>query len=311
MKMEAGLPISAEVAFIAAHFYEFSKENIQKIALQPLEEILGSSELRLRFEDSLFELISSLGRDYAPLLRYVHCEYLSCQGIERYVDAIGVEQIDGYVWSSISNLLRHSVGDPPPYSSRFIQRLLEFRFREGFPFSGMISYLTSCCGGNIHEKEIVDVTSSGDAWNHCYQVANFGWKDYWSTKNVPDSWICFDFKEQSVSLSDYTLKSHNERDTFFIDWVIEGSNDKSAWTTLDRRTTRDLVGSSIVKTYRSPTFPNPFFRFIRMRQTGKTSDNGDLFVLTSIEFFGWLQVTDQFERLSNGHSAFAHDDGDE
>jgi hypothetical protein len=126
--------------------------------------------------------------------------------------------------------------------------------------------------------------------NKCWEVANYGWNDYWASNNVPKSWICFDFKEKCVSLQNYILKSHNSGSCFPIQWVIEGSNDGSTWKVLDNRNTRDLCGASRVKTYECSTSKSDeFFRFIRMKQTGKNSGNNDTLILTNIEFFGILK----------------------
>jgi hypothetical protein len=166
---------------------------------------------------------------------------------------------------------------------------LNFAYIEGSEWNGILNHFTEECGGNIHEKGIVNITSSSDARSKCWEVANYGWNDYWASKDVPNSWICFDFKEKSVSLQHYTLKSNNYR-YFCIEWVIEGSNDGNTWKVLDNRNARDLCGNSLVKTYECSTSKsNEFFRFIRMRQTGKDSDNNDNLALAKIEFFGVLK----------------------
>jgi hypothetical protein len=58
---------------------------------------------------------------------------------------------------------------------------------------------------------------------------------------VPNSWICFEFKNKSVSLHHYTLKSSGQGAHFFVQWEIEGSNDGSTWKSLDSRNTTRII----------------------------------------------------------------------
>jgi hypothetical protein len=150
--------------------------------------------------------------------------------------------------------------------------------------------LTKKCGGNVHEQGTVSITASGDAYNKCWQVANYGWNNYWYSNTAPNSWICFDFKDKCASLQHYTLKSGSRGAHYLVQWEIEGSNDGNTWKSLDSRNTRDLCGNFIAKTYEcSKSNLNEFFRFIRMKLTGKDSSNCDCLMLSNIEFFGTLK----------------------
>jgi hypothetical protein len=192
-------------------------------------------------------------------------------------------KVDQRLWNSICRRLCYGVSGQEP-NPRFVRG--SGAYIEGHPFEGIIHEMTKQCGGNVHEKGVVRIASSSDERNQPFQVANHGWDNYWHTRNEPNSWICFDFKERSVAVSQYTLKSHPSLGHWFISWVIEGSSDGSSWRTLDTRETQDLNGQSIVKTYRCSNGCTEFFRYIRMRHTGKTSHNADVLLLTNIEFFG-------------------------
>jgi hypothetical protein len=61
--------------------------------------------------------------------------------------------------------------------------------------------------GNVREKGIVNITSSGDGRNKCWQLANHGWTSYGGSTNNANSWACFDFKNSAVCVMSYTLKS--------------------------------------------------------------------------------------------------------
>jgi hypothetical protein len=171
-----------------------------------------------------------------------------------------------------------------------------FVYKPGEEFNGILSHLTKSCGGNVHEKGVVNITSSGDERNMCSQVADHGWNDYWYSHDAPASWICFDFKDKSLSLRHYTLKSGGNPYQPFVHWEIEGSNDGSptgTWKSLDSRNayvTKDFSGTFVVKSYScTHVNSNEFFRFIRMRQSGKNMYGKDYLMLCNIEFFGTIK----------------------
>jgi hypothetical protein len=72
--------------------------------------------------------------------------------------------------------------------------------------------------------------------------------------------------------------------------VVEGSKDGSTWELLDRQNTEELNGTGIVKTFScSSAKSSEFFRFVRLRQTGRNCRGLDCFSLEAVEFFGTLQ----------------------
>jgi hypothetical protein len=166
----------------------------------------------------------------------------------------------------------------------------EYKYLAGHEFEGIIHELTKECGGNVHLKGIVDITSSGDGRNKAYQIADHGWNSYWVSTNIPNSWICFDFKYRSVALTHYTLKSNGDDGWFLLAWVMEGSNDVTNWTTLDTRNTGDLKGIYVVKNFGCSSGCSEFFRYIRLRQTAKNSSGTDHLIFCNIEFFGSLKI---------------------
>jgi hypothetical protein len=293
-KEECNFDCEEEIKFIASNFYKFDSlhlETFKKFKVEILERILNSANLCLKNEDSLVEFISSLSEEFSTLYDYVEVRFLSPEGIDLFLSSVSLENINICCWESICDRLRCKILNRYLEGKRFIKsEIISFSNIEGSEWNGILDYFTKECGGNVHKKRIVNITSSGDGSNKCWQVANYGWNDSWYSSDAPNSWICFDFKENYVSLQHYTLKSHEGYLDFFIEWVIEGSNDGNTWKVLDNRNTRDLCGTSRVKTYECSTSKsNEFFRFIRMRQTGKNSNNEDHLFLTNIELFGLLK----------------------
>jgi hypothetical protein len=162
-----------------------------------------------------------------------------------------------------------------------------FPYVEGGELKGIINYLTEKCGRNVHEKGIVWISSSSG--DFCWKVVNHD-DNWWVSTSALNSWVSFDFKEKSVALQHYTLRSGG-MEPFFISWRIEGSNDGRVWKSIDNRNTRELCGVFITKTYEcSRAISGEFFRFIRMRQTDKDSMNFDYLALCNIEFFGRVRL---------------------
>ena len=112
------------------------------------------------------------------------------------------------------------------------------------PWSGLIAHLTELCGGNVHEKGIVEITSSSDGNEHCWDVVNYSSNHNWYTNNVLNSWIQFDFKDRSVSVTHYALKSREHDSYTPLQWILSGSMDGQRWTIIDIQNTEEIKGSS-------------------------------------------------------------------
>ena len=169
----------------------------------------------------------------------------------------------------------------------------EFSLCDDRPFWGIISHLSEECGGNVHVNGVVNITSSDGLSNdNCHHVADYGWNDCWTTYNEGNQWICFDFKDKTVNLTKYILKSGRSND--LRSWVIEGSNDGRTWDELDRRNT-DPKGHYITGTYDCSGWfrgwfgsrPSGSFRYLRLRLITNQRLT-DVLSLSAIEFFGTL-----------------------
>jgi hypothetical protein len=286
-KEESGCSIDEEIKFIASHFYELDTESLKEVKRETIESIISDECLCLRDEESLVKFIESLGEEYSFLYRYVECCFLSLEGIEEFLSQISENGMDERLWRSLCRRLRCELSNRRLTSPRFSGNQGKiFDYVEEHPFEGIIHAMSAECGGNVHKKSVVAITASGTTRGQAFRVANHGWDGYWESTDAPNSWICFDFREQGAALSHYTLKSHGSTGHWFLMWAIEGSNDGSNWTVLDERNTQHLNDMNIVKTYECSKNCSEFFRFIRMRQTGRNSSNTDFLILTNIEFFG-------------------------
>jgi hypothetical protein len=176
------------------------------------------------------------------------------------------------LWRAIAKRLSKTLNDYQVVSSRY--RNL-FQPRDNFPLDGIVAELTRICGGNVHERGVVDVSASAVWSNYSPQNAvDLGQKICFHSPNQPNQWLCYDFKN-----------------SFLCSWVVEGSDDGSRWTVLDERTNNTEADS------RNPiiTFPvtrHRKCRFIRLRQTGKNANHSHFLALFGFELFGRVNGSD-------------------
>ena len=153
------------------------------------------------------------------------------------------------------------------------------------PLNGIIAQLTQECGGNVHQKGVVEVTaSSGSAEN----AVELGIGSVVHSNNEPNSWLLYDFKGRCVSPISYSIRSHCGPG-FPKSWVLEVSNDGKKWEVVDRRDNNfDLKAEYVTRNFVISDPPCGSFRFVRLLQKGKNHDGHYALNLTSFEIFGAL-----------------------
>jgi hypothetical protein len=284
IKEEFGCSIEEELEFVATHFYEVDVEQLKELKQETIEAIVSHERLCLSSEESLLDFISGLGDECLNLYGYVECCFLSLEGIELFLERIDRRELDQRSWNSICRRLRCELRDRNRSSSRF--SAVSYPYAEGHEFEGIIHDLTAKCGGNVHEKGVVNITASSYG-ETAHKVVNYGSHEAWAAV-APNPWICFDFKEQCVALSHYTLKT-STADDYPLTWAMEGSNDGTNWTIVDERSTQDLNGASRVKTFEcSQSRSSEFFRYLRLRHIGNNSSNRERLEFMHMEIFGSL-----------------------
>jgi hypothetical protein len=78
-------------------------------------------------------------------------------------------------------------------------------------FEGFISFLTKARGGNPIDTGLMSVTvssqNSGDAKN----VPAFGDNSHFRSQNLPNQWLCYDFKDLRPSVTHYVIRSNGNQ----------------------------------------------------------------------------------------------------
>ena len=164
----------------------------------------------------------------------------------------------------------------------------EFPFYHLEPLDGIIAHLTRECGGNVHDKGVVEVTASSvdpnSPLNDVKNVVDLGTDSYFRSTDEEEPWIYYDFKGWRVTPTSYTIKT----DIFEcpVECHFEVSNDGSegSWQPVNREFLgRDWHGIRNVGI--SKPLPGSF-RFVRLRHS--KSHVCKVLRLTSFEVFGTL-----------------------
>lgn len=180
-------------------------------------------------------------------------------------------------------------------------RQIEYDGNEEHSFEGIIHQLTIESGGNVNDTETVKVTSTPTNGNDVASRFAVDFDDnehYFQTKNEKKSWIKYDFLDSKVRPSHYTIRTRptgGKGDNHPKNWVIEGSNtdQDDDWKVLDERHDITILDdSNVTHTYDIQTEikENESFRYLRLRQTGPNTQNGNYYFLTlsALEYFGVL-----------------------
>jgi hypothetical protein len=284
------------IEFAASHLFELSSsmETLLNVPLQTLIEIVSHPSLRLATEDSLYDIISSrfeADADNFVLVEYIRLEYLSVDRISALIPWISnnFDQFNFGIWTTLSNRLRYQLTGLSPNPRLKSQGVLH-ELNPNTPLVGIIASLTHRYGGNVHDRGIVNVSGtvySGDATYAAKNAADLSTTSFFQSKNEPNQWICYDFKDRRVRPTHYSINSYSGY--YIRSWIVEGSIDNANWIPLDRHEGDPKIDLN----HRTGTFAIPIledvdYKFIRLRHTGRTADGTDYLIITGFELFGYL-----------------------
>jgi hypothetical protein len=162
----------------------------------------------------------------------------------------------------------------------------------GCPLKGIIHHLTQECGGNVHDRGVVSITADRP-WNDdpsraAKNIADLEANSCFNCANAKDMWVCYDFKNTKVILTDYSIRSgYGTAECNLKSWAIEVSTDGQHWTEADRRENREeLHAHNVVRSF--AVSKQAVGRYVRLRQIG-VNHGGDFDTYTSgFELFGAL-----------------------
>ena len=268
---------------------------MKTVEIEILASVIKNSKLRLEDEESLFELILGLyeeDREYSSLFEYVEFKHLKSESVNEFIDQFDIEYLNIGTWQSICERLV-GVCESPVEGERYILKNDEFRHKEGEEFKGIMRHLTEETGGNIDDNGTIEITSNSIYNSSCNprNIVDYQSSNYYETDCDVNSEICFDFKDKEIQITCYSLKSdgRGQNGNHLKSWVVEVSNDHQKWDEIDKRENNSILnGANLIGTFDTKENKS-FYRFVRLRQTGKSWCDNYYTAIASIEFYGKMK----------------------
>jgi hypothetical protein len=117
-----------------------SRDELFLVDAETLEQVLRSEQLRIESEDWLLDLILELGSEYRVLLNEVQFEFLSPEGLSKFLEHFDYREITDDIWSSLARRLRGE--KPTEFPGRHVELALDQR---GFSSSIVSGFPPALC----------------------------------------------------------------------------------------------------------------------------------------------------------------------
>ncbi|KAK8898307.1 hypothetical protein M9Y10_000590 [Tritrichomonas musculus] len=291
--------ILREIEFASSHFTELFEnrvEEIKKLSIDTFEKILKNDHLILKNEDQLLKIINTLYSEnskYSILYETVLFSNVSAESMKEFVTIFDMNEMTFDLWEGLSKRLCEELKNNKNNDQNRYKKIegTLFEYKENEAVEGIFNYFQKKTNGKIEDE--INFTASS-VCNNSYDpryVASFTDDKGFESNNVPNSWICFDFKMNRVNLTHYTIRTYNmgPNNQHPKNWVIEGSNDLNDWEMIDEENNCPLLnGANIVHTFAVNNPIAEYFKYIRMRTTGKSWQKDNFLAFKSFEIYGSL-----------------------
>jgi hypothetical protein len=256
------------------------------------------------------------------LLEFLRLEYCSMEIMNNFLDIFSYYfyEINASKWASIrGRLISANVNKKPTKQFPLLVKKGKAKDIWGNEVKidvpdGIIAHLTRECGGNVHDRNVVDITSGSfekethganphsGAYNNNpnnaaknaadletvsrFQSAYRYGSDVLHTRN---NWICYDFKERRIVPTHYTIRTHgnNPGGSHLKSWLVETSTDGESW----QEVAHEEDNKQLNGTYFTATFAvagGGECRFIRLVNIGRNHWGSDDIIISAWEIFGSL-----------------------
>ncbi|KAK8839504.1 hypothetical protein M9Y10_031862 [Tritrichomonas musculus] len=183
-------------------------------------------------------------------------------------------------------------------------KIQTIEYQKGNDFEGILKYLTRKTGSNIHDNEMIQITTNSKHkddihyfikdpnFYHPKNIVDFDKNNEYRSNDAGGAIVCFDFKDKLVQVKQYEIQTcmKDKSTSHLRNWVIEVSKDGINWTIIDRRKNDDTLKEPKSMNIFEVSKPiNEFCRFVRLRQTGTswyTNGNCCIISICKIDFFG-------------------------
>jgi hypothetical protein len=293
------------------------------LPLSFLYEIISHGSLRIESENSLYDFIrkaTEMNPEMFYLLEFVRLEYCSTDVVNDLFDLLWENsyEINTSIWATICARLvvpnidmnkRRAKQFPSFVKKGKAEDLWGGEVEIDVP-NGIIAHLTRECGGNVHDRHLVEVTCasfeketrganphSGAYDNDPRRTAKNAAdletdSDFLSAyrralEDIPhtrNNWVCYDFRERRIVPTHYTIRTNfrSPGGAHLKSWLVETSVDGESW----REVAREENDSRFTATF--AVAGGGECRFIRLVQIGRNQHGGDQLAISAWEIFGNL-----------------------
>ena len=159
-------------------------------------------------------------------------------------------------------------------------------------FEGIINSYRNSSKAGVYEEILIESSSiymDDPKYSPRNAIIYEDQTKFFSTQNQKKSWISFNFQNYHAYIHHYSIRSYNgPRNSIHPKtWMLEGSNDKIHWVTLDKQKDCDyLNGKNLSHAFPIMSENNQAYQIIRLCQTDFNCANSDFLCFKSIEFYG-------------------------
>ncbi|KAK8875335.1 hypothetical protein M9Y10_005500 [Tritrichomonas musculus] len=284
--------LQQEIKFISSHFFEISEEvseEITKLSIETLNQILTEPSLQLESEDQLISIINKLylkDNQYFTFYEYVDFSNVTSRKMTEFINIYNMNDLTQQIWKNLSEIfLQKNIKNKK--NKRY--RSHQIFFNGNNEFDGIINFLKRHSKSGIENE--IEITASSQFDESCQPQNVILFDDKYKSfisKNASDSWLCIEFLKNRIVPKNYSIRSYNCSPGGYHpkSWVIEGSNDKNKWVVIDERNNCTYInGCSLVHTFNIENQNDSEYKYIRMRAT---NPGCNVLAINSIELFGQL-----------------------
>lgn len=238
-------------------------------------------------------------------LELIEFDELSEEKSKEFVFEFNASEMTNSLWRKIcSCFITNSENEKHVHKNRYTLKGEKFEYdgNTNHSLQGIIHHLTQKCGGNVSEKEVVNVTASSIQYDWQLPKHSVDFSDdvkkYFHSNPEKISWLMYDFGELKIHPTHYTIRSRGDGGKGYHhlqSWVIEGSNsgNENDWKILDSRNkVSELDGKLALHTFNIQNHigKNECFRYLRVRITGPDTDSSNCYhlILSALEYFGTI-----------------------
>lgn len=286
-----------EIEFVSIHFYEICAEqfeDLKGLSKQTLIRIVGNEKLKLNDEDELLDFVNSLYKSdyqFCEMYEAVIFKNTTSRSMKNFVEIFDFNDLNKSIWSSVASRLQEDVvkiNVEEKMKNRYMNLEEKFEKKQGEEFNGILNHIVK-----TSPNEVTFTSSSVYSSNEPQNVILFNDQNkYFMSNEDKDAWICFDFKDNRVIPTDYTIRSPTiwgDNSPEPQNWVIEGSNDNSSFDILsEEKNCKVIHGNGKIQTFNIQNQSSKEYRYIRLRITGTCGHNNYYLIIDSFELYGNL-----------------------